>query len=94
MRAQPAAARVQCSCCISELNIPPLRLPLRGWISDIRYAVRELVIRREPTSTLLRTGLPARLDLDIGGLGVFRTGTSRQKGRLLDAYSVRSATIG
>ena len=28
------------------------------------------------------------------GLGVFQTGTSRQKGRLLDAYSVRSATIG
>jgi len=38
--------------------------------------------------------LPARADLDIGGLGVFRTGTSRQKGRLRNAYSVRSATIG
>lgn len=41
-----------------------------------------------------RMGHMARVDLDIGGSGVFRTGTSRQKGRLLDAYSVRSATIG
>jgi hypothetical protein len=39
-------------------------------------------------------GLPARVDLDIGGLGVFRTAISRQKARLLNAYSVRSATIG